>query len=528
MHPIRTLGNYGLILTFLCILLAPVVCWVARCAPPAIRLDENRSLADLPNLWHTELRNLPGSLEQYLNDHFPFRTQLVALYVKVAEQGLGVPVRRFLCGKKGELYPEFRDAPTIRVWMGLKTLSLEQLQRLRALITGRWQWLANHGIHYLFAIAPDKTTIYPEFLPDWIQQAKGKTPREQLVEVLAATPVPLLDLGPVLLERKGEGRLFDKLFDTTHWSGFALHLSYLALCDRLRTWFPNLQPVSLGDGYELRSIAVTAMPYGSEVVSMIELLPNGAIAIEPSPFSQSLTPEKPIWSTIDRLQKRGGKGTLCFAVDSYFKNTRTLKSVSDAHGSIFPLAHNFQTTIQIYYPIMNYSLLNRLIAEERPDVVVEAHAERALPNGFPEDAELLLLGEKTLGTPILALTPENGALLAETLNCTIFREADALVLQAANNDPQIQLPPVLVGDARRLIIGAFLEAPDETVMQVFYARDDQSYDVKRAVNYPIHPGLNRVYLAITLPSSGVFRLRFDCGMTPGKYRFLNIPTLGLN
>lgn len=66
---------------------------------------------------------------------------------------------------------------------------------------------------------------------------------------------------------------------------------------------------------------------------------------------------------------------------------------------------------------------------------------------------------------------------------------------------------------------ADIENPHETVAQVFYTQDS-IWRENTSVQQPIKIGFNR--LAISLPSTGIQKIRFDPGQTSGLYRITNI------
>ena len=46
-------------------------------------------------------------------------------------------------------------------------------------------WLAAHGIRYVFVLTPDKHQIYPEYIPASIHRLHEQTRSDQLIEYCA-------------------------------------------------------------------------------------------------------------------------------------------------------------------------------------------------------------------------------------------------------------------------------------------------------------------------------------------------------
>ncbi|MEI9865253.1 MAG: hypothetical protein WDN00_12025 [Limisphaerales bacterium] len=71
--------------------------------------------------------------------------------------------------------------------------------RRRSCTTGRccWKkrrdWLAKRGIAYLFVVAPDKHSIYPEELPGWAVKVRPQTKLDQSSPI--CMNIPPCDIG---------------------------------------------------------------------------------------------------------------------------------------------------------------------------------------------------------------------------------------------------------------------------------------------------------------------------------------------
>ena len=54
----------------------------------------------------------------------------------------------------------------------------------RTAIEGRRDWLAERGVRYVFGLAPNKPSIYPEMLPNHIRRRRGRTRMDRFKEYL--------------------------------------------------------------------------------------------------------------------------------------------------------------------------------------------------------------------------------------------------------------------------------------------------------------------------------------------------------
>ncbi len=95
----------------------------------------------------------------------------------------------------------------------------EQLHDWQVLLEKRRDWLARRGIAYVFVVAPDKHTIYPEELPNWVTKVRPQTKLDQFYDYMHAhSTVPVLDLREIV---RGGKKTCPTYFQTdTHWNFF--------------------------------------------------------------------------------------------------------------------------------------------------------------------------------------------------------------------------------------------------------------------------------------------------------------------
>ena len=106
------------------------------------------------------------------------------------------------------------------------------------------KWLAARGAHYLVVFAPEKHTVYPEFLPDSITGLSRETRLDQLMRHLRErSETPVLDLREAICEGKAQGQIYYKL--DSHWNALGTYLAYAAIVDRIKDWFPSNRPFTL-------------------------------------------------------------------------------------------------------------------------------------------------------------------------------------------------------------------------------------------------------------------------------------------
>ncbi|MGB8353698.1 MAG: hypothetical protein WCD79_07425 [Chthoniobacteraceae bacterium] len=187
------------------------------------------------------LHDFPINFEAYYNDHFGFRSALLRLGgyigVKYANVSLSPDV---IIGKEGWLF--LRSGQTLENYRGGPIFSNADLELWKRSLERRQQWLAQRGIKFLFVVAPDKQTVYREFMPDKYSRLHDPTPAQQLVDYLTAhSSVHVLPLLEPLLKAKESGeRLYFR--HDTHWNTMGAYVGYSEILGRLHEWFPDLKP----------------------------------------------------------------------------------------------------------------------------------------------------------------------------------------------------------------------------------------------------------------------------------------------
>ena len=217
----------------------------------------------------------------------------------------------------------------------------------------------------LVVIVPNKSTIYPEFLPSRIRKLSTATRLDQLVEhVRRSTGVPILDLRNTLIDAKKSGPLYRKT--DTHWNQLGALVAYQKILDTLSCWFPSLRPHPLS-AFRMRS---EILP-GGNILSNLRLqklapeeVPYLIPKFEPQPSAQEPVPGGQV------VTRETGRQWLPSAVifhDSFMLNLDWLLAEHFNWLIFVPQTENFA---------MRFDL--GLVRKERPDLVLELFVERRL------------------------------------------------------------------------------------------------------------------------------------------------------
>jgi len=207
--------------------------------------SENRALAPFPKLqpgWQG-LQAYVAGLEAYFNDHFGCSKCLVQWNNKLRWFVFqDKNTRQVLFGKDGWLFAtEFQ---MIDHYSGQLQFTPEQLHDWQVLLEKRRDWLARRGIAYVFVVAPDKQTIYPEELPSWVKKVRPQTKLDQFFAYMRTnSTVPVLDQRDLLVQAK---QICPTYYKTdVHWNFFGGFVAYQQLMQTLARQRPGLEPLPL-------------------------------------------------------------------------------------------------------------------------------------------------------------------------------------------------------------------------------------------------------------------------------------------
>jgi len=381
-NTIRRVANAALILGFLAVIWLPTwdSLWELDRRP---RPNENRKPAEFP-------RNItaPGpylaAFGNFFEDHFGFRNRLVYWNThwkwSIFNES---PVTTTLQGEQGWLY--WAKEGMVENYTGQAQFNQKDLQSWQKLLEARRDWLAQRGGKYIFVVAPNKETIYPEFLPKWVVKngQPGKLD-EFLAYMRQHSTVPVLDLRPVLIAAKSQGPTYYKT--DTHWNNFGAFVAYQRLITALQQQIPDLKPLDL----ECFSRKPTVGRGGDLAICI------GQEDDMPETQGVSFRPQEPL-QPLQRWQRfaHDGQNWGIVTQNPEKKGKVILFRDSFADAWVPFVGYHFNQAIYLGERVWDRSMLQR----EKPDLVIDEIVERKFNNQVP--LELLEADQRTATNKVL-------------------------------------------------------------------------------------------------------------------------------
>jgi hypothetical protein len=188
--------------------------------------------------------DFPQNYARSFNNNFIFRDNLIRLEYWTRYNLLHETVfPQVLLGKDGWMY--YTNEGNLDYYQRVKPLTEEQNSAIHSNLETIQRELTKEGITFLFVIAPNKESIYPQFLPDGLARSENPTWANQIVTSLDGTGVNVLDLRPVMLDAAKQVPVYFKT--DTHWNPVGARVAYDAILTDLQPGFPILKPHPLSD-----------------------------------------------------------------------------------------------------------------------------------------------------------------------------------------------------------------------------------------------------------------------------------------
>ncbi|AOJ67542.1 hypothetical protein WS83_06980 [Burkholderia sp. MSMB2042] len=334
--------------------------------------SEERRLATFPSMEFSThgLESFPKDLDAYVNDRFGFRNVFLSLHSYLMYKVFHLSgTQQVIAGHGDWLFiSDVGSRPDIE---RTARFSGTELRDWKLALEQRYTWLKDQGIGYRFMVGPDKNTIYPEYLPRQVQ-GKGPSRLQELEGYLGETPY-FINPSQSLIAHKSDGNP-DLFFHTdTHWTPYGAYIGYRDLMQSIgsphpyayeNTTFMTVAPSAQSDIGSTDMSRMIRIPVVETTYQPKKLLsPECTIhrqAQWPLGFSMPNYPTSLFATTCP-----GKSGTVLVFRDSYF-------------NSVIPYFSQNYGRVVYAWTIPNSDILAKMVAQEKPELVIEERVERSM------------------------------------------------------------------------------------------------------------------------------------------------------
>ena len=219
------------VLLFFAVLAVPGVAYLSGYEAQNL---ENRPLAREASLVSRGKVNLsfPAEFDDWWGDHFGLREEMVTAFHALTMAVLRDTLNKKVVVGKGDylFYSE-----TMNDYLGVNRMSDEDIQKAAAVLRLEREYCRSLGMEFVFMAAPNKNTVYPEYMPERFTPSGGPGNRERLYAALAGQDVDTIDLAAELIAHKPDGALYYER--DTHWNARGALVGYRAVMGKLASGF---------------------------------------------------------------------------------------------------------------------------------------------------------------------------------------------------------------------------------------------------------------------------------------------------
>ena len=278
------------------------------------------------------------------------------------------PTPDVILGKDGWLF--YGTDGAAEDYSGSRPFTEIELEAWRDTLQHTQDWLQQQGIDYVFAVAPDKHVVYPEFMPDGVNEGLSHSRVEQLLDHLRAhSTVRVADLRPPVLSARDAGRLFH--VTDTHWNDLGAFVAYRQVIEQLGN--PGGPPATFDDfdrqqvmrpGLDLARMLGLKSVLEEEDLRLEPRTPRRARVIEPARASRALMDARVV------TEQPGTRPRAVIFRDSF-------------GSAMIPfLSEHFSRAVYVWQNEFDPAL----VLAERPQVVIQEWVGRHLYVHAPYDA----------------------------------------------------------------------------------------------------------------------------------------------
>jgi alginate O-acetyltransferase complex protein AlgJ len=356
----------------------PLALWCIGASAFQVSDQEMRNVEVYPGLSKLKFKEGRSQLQQYLIDRFPGRDKALLAMNYLRHHWLDISSSKIVVGKDDWLF--YAGDETFEDFLGLRNFSETELERWTEKRISRSTALRTIGVEYLFLVAPNKSTVYPEMLPKSIQLLKGPSRLEQIDSVLQNHPnIDYENLVNRLLVKKKEG-------EQVYWKRDS-HFSasgYEVMSDAIYRFADSkLDSFSVENSVPwIRREQRNRKSDGIKLLGLSNLMQEPPVELIEVEFPPNYREVSAVW--FDRwtkfstdhyahplvTERKSGKGTVIIMGDSFLRS-------SGINDRILPVSLPFKRCICFWGSLPLRELLE-YVEIEKPDLVIEQCVERSL------------------------------------------------------------------------------------------------------------------------------------------------------
>lgn len=231
---------------FLCMVILIIPMALLNVKPDQTSAIDNKRLTEWESF--SFQNNFRNGFQNYLNDRIGFREEAIDAYTVLNDKLFHVLVHPlYMYGQNGNIY--YKESSYIA---GFQRINNNEafMDSMISFLEKTKDYLDKKDIGFVYFLAPDKKTIYPEYFPKTVHVSNNKSWTELMEEKLSKTEVDFVVPVEELKKAKEENVIYNVKYDTTHWNELGAFVGHKLLDQRLQKYLSNVSPLSEED-YDL-------------------------------------------------------------------------------------------------------------------------------------------------------------------------------------------------------------------------------------------------------------------------------------
>ena len=478
---------------------------------------EKRKFAQRPSFPKSidAVKLFPNAFETYFQDQFGLRDEIIKLHNQIKFRMGDTSSKEVIIGEKGWLFLRGEKyLSPVRDYRNMDQFTPDELSRFAMFLTKKYVRLKQNGVQYLIFVSPNKHTIYSEMLPSFITKVNKESALTQLIHYLQQnTEVPIVDLRPILTKNKDNG--FSVLYDKydTHWNFYGANFVQFEIAKKINKLLPGKIAPYL---YKPDEFEMTASS-SADLANFIGLMGE-------------LTADHKVPSLIKQFCNETIIGVIGTNPHTIVCEKSALRAVVFRDSFFNYLQHYFTR----YFKYAKYIWakasiddIEHLLADEKPDIVIEEFVERNLPFKTKFSTQYGNVFKKqifnTSDEILYDLNSDDLKNIKAIHNINIrsdLQQEEALHIQAIGPDPMMILSDILFeADANYMVKIKIHSAKPETFQLFFSIGEPTEYPFseENSVIQSLARGDNEFYIMLENKNLGR-QLRIDPGHGAGEFR----------
>ncbi len=343
-----------------------------------LSFTEKRILSKFPQAPQSlaQLQSFFNKVSIYLDDHFGFRDFFIYRYQREVRKRFGITGSQTIVYQGTDSWLYLSDSKILSDYAGKYPLSRSDMQIWKEKYQQKKRWLAQRDIEYLLIAAPNKQSVYPEYLMQQWQQNHRPGRLAQLRHAFPEiTKRELLNLDESLQKVKNSGQLFYK--SDTHWTPYGAYQAYLFIAAKTEALFPD-EIFRRDFSFTTPQAQVCAPNEKQRCGDLAEMLLDFAPITEQlkilKPYRAYATPVPPTYTFSNLPKEIKEYPTLVRRCSG--KKLKALIFRDSFFNAIEPfLSENFNEAVYIWKPY-DQKNVEEILNYFRPDIVIEERVER--------------------------------------------------------------------------------------------------------------------------------------------------------